>query len=183
MSAFIKLSTFLFAIAVFVLLYFSDKPILFSMLLGVLLLLVAFYDFLFFRIPNLINVLILLMGIAYNISIKQSFWTPMVSFMIAGLLFYLLSFIYYKVRNRQGLGGGDIKLFACGAVWLLPYHLPLVLLISSFSALLYALLCSYNHAENRKKIGKIPFGPFLGIGIWCSWLFGREILNFLIYLS
>lgn len=177
MSAFFNIVFLLITALLFSLILFSNQPPLFGVLLGVLLIFLSYIDFISFKIPDWINALILLTGIAYNISIEQSSWTPITSFIIAGVFFYSLSFLYSKVRDRQGLGGGDIKLFACGAVWLLPYYLPLVLLISSISALFYAYLSSHRELKIRKKMKKIPYGPFLGLGIWLSWIFGQEILN------
>ena len=178
MSIFQKFSFFLIAISLFSLILFSENPTIFSMLLGLLLILLSYRDFLSFKIPDWINASILISGISYNIMMKQNPWIPITSFLIAGVLFYLLSLIYSKLRNRQGLGGGDIKLFACSALWLLPYYLPLVLLISSITALLYAFLLFLLNLNLPKKINKIPYGPFLAMGVWISFLFGKNIFSF-----
>ena len=174
---------FLFAVPIYSLLIVSDKPYIFSIPLGMLLLLIAYRDLLSFKISNLMNLAILILGIIYNIYIEQSFIAPFISFVIAGSFFYLLSFGYFKIRRKQGLGGGDIKLFACGAVWLSPYLLPLVLLTSSFSALFYALFLSLLNATEFNSKSKIPFGPFLGLGLWICWLFGENIINFISFSS
>lgn len=177
MSAF-KYTLFIFvAVPLLSLLFLSDVSTIFGLLLGIILILVSYIDYQTFKIPDWLNGLILLCGIFYNIFIDEM-WFPIISFLIAGSSFYLLAFIYVKFRGRQGLGGGDIKLFACGAVWLLPYYLPLVLLVSSISALIYSLLGSIFLKESKEKTAKIPFGPFLSLGIWFSFLFGENMLNF-----
>ena len=176
MSAFKLTVFFLIAISAFSLLLISDISLLYGMLLGVLLMLLSYIDIQTFKIPDWLNGIILLVGILYNISIDQ-LWLPFISFLIAFVFFYSVSIIYTKIRGRQGLGGGDIKLFACGAIWLMPYYLPLVLLISSTSALIYALLSSL---YDRKKQDIVPYGPFLALGIWISFLFGESILNYFV---
>lgn len=176
MSAFKITVFFLIAISAFSLLLISDIPLLYGMLLGVLLMLLSYIDIQTFKIPDWLNGMILFTGIVYNLSIDQ-LWLPFISFLISFALFYLVSIIYIKIKGRQGLGGGDIKLFACGAVWLMPYYIPLVLLISSISALIYALFSS---SCNSKKQDIIPYGPFLALGIWMSLLFGESILNFFV---
>lgn len=179
MSAFKQILFFLIAISLLSLIYTTEISIVFGFILGVLLVCISYLDFTTYKIPNWVNGLVLISGIAYNFY-NNELWLPLISFLIAGSSFYLLSFIYFKIKGRQGLGGGDIKFFACGAVWLFPYYLPLVLLISSVSALCYIFISSFLYPKIEEKYKKAPYGPFLALGIWISFLFGNKILNLFI---
>ncbi len=70
---------------------------------------------------------------------------------------------------------GDVKLFAAGAVWLNPIVLPIMMLISSIGAILYATPKLMTKKSGLSEF-KIPFGPFIAIAIWICWLFEDEIL-------
>ncbi|MCC3861766.1 prepilin peptidase [Pseudemcibacter aquimaris] len=161
--------TFLGLVAI-TLLLLSERSFLFGGVLCLLLLVLSYIDLTKYKIPDWINALILITGVLFNIYNDHDLLNALISFLIAGSLFYFISFLFFKIKNRQGLGGGDIKLFAASAVWLNFYFLPFVLLISSLSALIYAVL---------SRSTKIPFGPFLAIGIWVTWLFGSELLELL----
>lgn len=76
---------------------------------------------------------------------------------------------YRRTHAREGLGAGDAKLFAAGGAWVTWTGLPLVLLIASLSGLLFALATGRLRADE-----KLPFGPFLSLGIWVTWMIGPD---------
>ena len=75
------------------------------------------------------------------------------------------------MRGRLGLGGGDPILFAGAGAWVGWAGLPTVLLwacAAGFSIVLTLLI-------TRRKVEmteKLPFGTFLAIGTWLTWLYG-----------
>ncbi len=92
-------------------------------------------------------------------------------------IFYLLSWTYFLLRKRIGLGAGDVKYLAGLGGWLGVQSLLPVVLISSLSASLFGILVF----GLKKKEGlqtAFPFGPFLGLGAlvfmfgkpWQEWL-------------
>lgn len=68
---------------------------------------------------------------------------------------YGLRWIYLKIRQIEGIGLGDAKLFATLGAWLGAFNLATLLLYASVIGIMYFLLFKrrYNHP--------IPFGPFL----------------------
>jgi leader peptidase (prepilin peptidase)/N-methyltransferase len=71
---------------------------------------------------------------------------------------------YRRMRGRSGLGGGDIKLLAASGVWVGWQGIFVVILASSISALVIALL--------RRRISmteRIAFGPYLAMGLGMVW--------------
>jgi leader peptidase (prepilin peptidase)/N-methyltransferase len=86
----------------------------------------------------------------------------------AGFLgFWLLAWLFRRLRGREGLGMGDAKLLAAGGAWVGAWLLPDVLLAAAGSALVFAL-----RKGRVDRDARIPFGPFLGAGIWVVWLYG-----------
>lgn len=83
----------------------------------------------------------------------------------------LLGLAYKRLRGREGLGGGDAYLLAGGGAWAGWMGLPTMLIWAAASGLAYALA----RALLGRRVAadeQIPFGVFLGLGIWLTWLYG-----------
>ena len=83
----------------------------------------------------------------------------------------LVNLIYRRLRGHDGIGGGDAKLVAVAGAWTGPVGVVAVLLWSTVMALVAAAgaaLMGWRPSRNTR----LPFGPFLGIAIWITWLFG-----------
>ena len=158
----------------FLLMFLSERPFYFAVPLWGLLSALCYFDFKTFKLPNILTAGVLILGIIYNIYNDQNLWVPISSFLISSSLLLVISFVYYKWRGQHGLGMGDIKLFAAGAVWLSPFQLPLVLLISSLMGILYFMV-SAGRKDTALLKQKIPYGPFLAIAIWLTWLSGNGL--------
>jgi leader peptidase (prepilin peptidase)/N-methyltransferase len=83
---------------------------------------------------------------------------------------YLVNMIYRSVRGRDGLGLGDVKLMAGAGAWLGWQGLPSVLLYACTAALL--VVFSGLLVRNPKRDTAIPFGAFICLGIWLTWIVG-----------
>jgi len=99
---------------------------------------------------------------------------PGLSDRLAGGLsgFALLALVrlgYRRLRGREGMGGGDAKLFGAIGLWLGWRALPLVLFGAALAGLAWALLLMIAgrrlHAASR-----LPFGPFLALAGWAVWI-------------
>ena len=144
----------------------------FTALLGWQLILIATVDAEHFWLPDALTLPLLVTGLAAagllpGSSLVDSAIGAAVGFM--GL--WLLAFAYRRLRHRDGLGGGDPILLAAGGAWVTWIGLPSVLLWASASAL---SLVVARIVTGRPVAGqdRLPFGPFLAIGIWLTWLFG-----------
>lgn len=84
---------------------------------------------------------------------------------------WLVAWIYRRVRGREGLGGGDPRLFAGIGAWIGWIALPTALVWACLAgfAVIAAML-----AGGRKAglSARLPFGTFLAIGAWLAWLLG-----------
>jgi len=79
-----------------------------------------------------------------------------------------LAWAYRRFRGRTGLGGGDIKLLAAGAVWVGVLGMPWVLLIGSLSALAVAMGTQLA-GKPVTATTRLAFGPHLALGLLVVW--------------
>jgi leader peptidase (prepilin peptidase)/N-methyltransferase len=82
----------------------------------------------------------------------------------AGLLAWLLRWLYFKVRKVQGLGLGDVKFLAVAGIWIGLAGLPTLLLIATLAALAAAAIMLLA-GEQITRQTSLSFGPFLAIAL------------------
>ncbi len=82
-----------------------------------------------------------------------------------------VAWIYERKTRREGLGLGDVKLFAAAGAWVGWHGLPSVLLIGATTGLAASLiLARAKPAEGLRQ--PVAFGPYLTLGLWITWLYG-----------
>lgn len=140
--------------------------------LGWVLLLLAAIDFRTYLLPDLLTLPLILAGIAFGFWRGDNAWPTHVAGAIIGWGgAFLLAFSYRMLRGRDGLGGGDVKLFSAAGAWLGPLGLPSVALYGAMTGLL-AVLAMAVGGEKVSNTTMLPFGPFLAFGIFATWLLG-----------
>ena len=78
------------------------------------------------------------------------------------LVLWLVNYIYWLIRNTQGMGHGDFKLLAAIGAWLGWQPLSNILLVASLTGVAVALLMKW--VSQKPAPVSIPFGPFLALG-------------------
>jgi leader peptidase (prepilin peptidase)/N-methyltransferase len=98
-------------------------------------------------------------------------WNYAVAFSIGGGLLYSLAAFSYYVLKKEGVGGGDIKLFAFLGLVLGIKLTILTLFLASLIGLVAGLI-------RLQSIGNrvIPFGPFIAAGAIISYVWGDRLL-------
>jgi leader peptidase (prepilin peptidase) / N-methyltransferase len=81
-----------------------------------------------------------------------------------GLIFWLLRWLYFKLRKIQGLGLGDVKFLAAAGIWTGIAAIPLLLLIAALTALAAAGVMQWTGRDMTRRTS-LPFGPFLAAGL------------------
>ena len=76
---------------------------------------------------------------------------------------------HMKIALRTGLGMGDVKMVGASAAWFHPVLFPAFLAISAGSALVAALVVTRGNSEALSTY-RLPFGPFLAIGLFVTWI-------------
>lgn len=82
-----------------------------------------------------------------------------------GGLLWLVQVLYRRLRGREGLGIGDVKLMAAGGAWVGPAGVGPVLLIAA-TATLAAAGIAYLLGRGPGLTTRIAFGPGLALGIF-----------------
>jgi leader peptidase (prepilin peptidase)/N-methyltransferase len=82
-----------------------------------------------------------------------------------GGMFWGLRWIVSRLKGREAMGFGDVKLVAVGGLWLGPWGLPWIMLVGGLSTLVGAGIVG---AITRKPVwqGEMPLGPGLAAGIF-----------------
>jgi leader peptidase (prepilin peptidase)/N-methyltransferase len=83
---------------------------------------------------------------------------------LTGAIAWSLRWLYFQLRQRQGLGLGDVKLLAASAISVGIAGIPMLLLVASLTALVAAGVL-YLAGEKMTRQTALPFGPFLALGL------------------
>lgn len=143
-----------------------------SCLLGWTLLALSALDLRYFMLPDLLTLPLIVAGILINSALEGEWPVKYGVGAVAGYAFVrLLRFAYRRLRSREGMGLGDAKLLAAAGAWVSWSGLPSVVLVASLSALVVVLFQS--RLTRRLDLQQhVPFGAFLGAGLWIVWLYG-----------
>jgi leader peptidase (prepilin peptidase)/N-methyltransferase len=83
--------------------------------------------------------------------------------LVLGLgLVFIISYVYFLITKREGMGGGDVKLTGLIGAFLGYKAVLPVLLIASILGSIVGLVVIFIKGKNLKYA--IPFGPFLALG-------------------
>jgi leader peptidase (prepilin peptidase)/N-methyltransferase len=93
--------------------------------------------------------------------------------LISGGALLLLRFVYLRFAGIEGLGLGDAKLAAAGALLLDWPTLPIALLIASVGGLLAIGTRALTARKMPDRAAEIPFGAFLAPAIWLALMLER----------
>ncbi len=85
---------------------------------------------------------------------------------------WLIAALYRQLRAREGLGGGDPKLFGAIGLWLGWQPLPFVLLGASGVGLV-AVLAMMLRGRTVSATTRLPFGALLAVAALPVWVFMR----------
>jgi leader peptidase (prepilin peptidase) / N-methyltransferase len=140
--------------------------------LGWQLLLIAIVDGENFWLPDILTLPLIATGLVVALCVS---WNVALSHLIGAVVgfggLWLVGWLYKAIRKRDGLGGGDPFLFAGAGAWVGWVGLPGVLLW----ACAVGLSLVFGMLVVRRKVSgteKLPFGVFLAVGIWLTWLYG-----------
>ncbi|MFP3440489.1 A24 family peptidase [Pantoea sp. SIMBA_133] len=149
----------------------------FILVASCLLLLLAVIDQRHFLLPDVLTGALLWLGLSRFFFAAPLSVTSAVGGAVAGYgSLWLLAWLYRQIKHQEGLGNGDIKLFAALGIWCGWQALPWIALIASVSALLAFAVRAIIHKRLYMN-SPLPFGPFLAAAGW-----GMIVLQSLIRL-
>jgi leader peptidase (prepilin peptidase)/N-methyltransferase len=149
--------------------------------LAVLMLTIAIIDWRSFIIPNSLNIVGFCLGLLHTVAIEQDDMpvAVMMSFTrgaVLAVLFLAIRHGYVRVRKRQGIGLGDIKLAAVAGAWLDWSIMPIAVEIAAFSALSFYAFRHFALGRPISATTRLPFGLFFAPTIWICWLLETTVL-------
>lgn len=122
----------------------------------------SYIDFRSFRLPDVITLPLIVLGLFFNgffqirfVNIERALWGAILGY---GAL-WILNTLYRLIKKQDGIGMGDAKLLAALGSWLGWSVLPKLLLIASFAGIIGGLLYLQWRGQNTRSA--FPFGPFL----------------------
>ena len=169
----VEVSTALLLLTGFIQFGMSMKFAIFCAI-GPTLLTVAIIDIKHKIIPDTITLPGIIFGIvagSYLFGLKES----LLGLISGGGIFLLSSEIYYQVRGRVGMGGGDIKFIAAVGALLGLKQVLLVIFLSAFIGSVVGLIGLIG--KKLDAMSQIPFGPFLAVGTLIVYFSGENIIN------
>ena len=92
--------------------------------------------------------------------------------------FFALRAVYHRIRGRQGIGLGDVKLAAVAGVWLEWTTIPIAIEIAALAALAGVAIRQLARGRPLHAQARLPFGLFLAPAIWLGWLLEATLLAF-----
>jgi len=95
---------------------------------------------------------------------------------VLALLFLGLRALYRRLRGRDGIGLGDVKLAGVAGAWLGWTAMPIAIEIAALSAI---AAFGVRHYWGRRVFDpalRFPFGLFLAPSIWIGWLIDATLL-------
>jgi leader peptidase (prepilin peptidase) / N-methyltransferase len=150
--------------------------------LALVMLAIAVVDRRRFIIPNSLNAAGLALGVVHSVVLGQddigaALAGAVLRAAVFALAFFTLRVIYARLRGRQGIGLGDVKLAAVAGSWLDWSIMPIAVEIAALSALSVYALRRYALRRPLRPTSRLPFGLYFAPAIWIGWLLQTTILQ------
>lgn len=97
--------------------------------------------------------------------------------LVLAFAFWGLRALYRRIRGREGIGLGDVKLACAAGVWLDWPTIPIAIEIAALSALAVCAVRYLRGARSISATSRLPFGLFFAPAIWLGWLLGATLLG------
>jgi leader peptidase (prepilin peptidase)/N-methyltransferase len=89
---------------------------------------------------------------------------------VLALIFLLLRFGYRRLRGREGVGLGDVKLAAVAGAWLDWPMMPIAVELGAVAALVAYSARQLLLARKLRAASRLPFGLYFAPAIWVTWV-------------
>ena len=150
------------------------------------LIVISFIDLDAMIIPDVISLSGIVLGLLFSIvgrtvledpfEVFPSPLSSLIGLVVGGGFLLAVGWIYEIFTKVEGMGGGDIKLFAMIGAFLGWQSLLATLLLASLGGSVIGLTVMLVKGVGRRH--PIPFGPFLCLGALLYLFFGKELAAF-----
>ena len=127
-------------------------------------------------LPDQLTLPLMWLGLVASI---DSLYMPAKPALVGAIIGYLslwsVCWVFKQLTGKQGMGHGDFKLLAAMGAWFgLHGILPTILLSSLVGAIIGSI---WLYARGRDRATPIPFGPYLAIAGWITFLWGENLVG------
>ena len=141
-----------------------------TLALGWSLVLLSAVDLVALRLPDVLTLPVGLAGLAVApLLIRTSRWDHLIGGAVGYGALAGLSWLYARLRGRDGLGLGDAKLTACAGAWLGWAALPSLIVLASGAGLAWVAVGALR-GRKLDPTARLAFGPALCLALWVLWL-------------
>lgn len=144
----------------------------YSILLSLFLIAIAFYDLLYLEIPEIFSIPAIIFVVVVNLIFQQPPFLDMAFGALAALLFIGLQ---VWMTGEKWMGAGDIRVGLIMGLFFGWQLFIIALLLAYFLGSLITLILMMGRLINLKS--KIPFAPFLVLGTFLTMFFGDYLLE------
>jgi leader peptidase (prepilin peptidase)/N-methyltransferase len=138
-------------------------------------------DFDTFLLPDELTLPLVWLGLLFNLngSICGGLSNAVIGAMIGYLILWGIYWIFKLITKKEGMGYGDFKFLSAIGAWLGWQNLLSVIIISSLTGILYAIIMRMTGRLLPNK--PIPFGPFLGVAGLIVFFYGNRLIPLVIF--
>ena len=127
-------------------------------------------------LPDQLTLPLMWLGLVASI---DSLYMPAKPALVGAIIGYLslwsVWWLFKQLTGKEGMGHGDFKLLAAMGAWFgLNGILPTILLSSLVGAIIGSI---WLYARGRDRATPIPFGPYLAIAGWITFLWGDHLVG------
>ena len=127
-------------------------------------------------LPDQLTLPLMWLGLVASI---DSLYMPAKPALVGAIIGYLslwsVWWLFKQLTGKEGMGHGDFKLLAALGAWIgLKGILPTILLSSLVGAIIGSI---WLYARGRDRATPIPFGPYLAIAGWITFLWGDHLVG------
>jgi leader peptidase (prepilin peptidase)/N-methyltransferase len=154
--------------------------------LALVMLAIAVIDARYFIIPDELTLTALVLGFA-NAGLDpwpdglgavfEALGAALLRGVVLALAFFALRAVYFRIRGREGIGLGDVKLAGVAGVWLAWATIPVAIEIAALAALAVYVTRQLAGGHVMRVTARLPFGLFLAPAIWLGWLLEATLLG------
>lgn len=149
--------------------------------LALLAIAIAIIDARYFIIPNELTAAMLVLALVNAavtppLAMWEGVGLAVLRGLVLALLFYLLREAYRRLRGREGIGLGDVKLAGAAGAWLSVLAAPIAIEIAALAAIAVFAVRHYVAGRPLDAGLKFPFGLFLAPSIWIGWMLDVTLL-------
>ena len=112
-------------------------------------------------------------SLGLTIDLKDAVWGAAIGYLSLWSLYQIMK----RISGREGMGYGDFKLAAAIGAWVGWQALPIIMLLASLTALIYALwqIASKRWQIKSALLQQFGFGPFLATAFWLTIFFQEHM--------